>query len=54
MNVIQALKTIPDPRSRHGRQYPFFSLLSSASSPSCCSRTCTPDPPHALKGRQNV
>jgi hypothetical protein len=27
MNVIQALKTIPDPRSRRGRQYPLFGLL---------------------------
>jgi len=27
MNVIQALKTIPDPRSRRGRHYPLFSLL---------------------------
>jgi len=27
MNVIQALTTIPDPRSRRGRHYPRFSLL---------------------------
>jgi len=27
MNGIQALKTIPDPRSRRGRQYPLFGLL---------------------------
>ena len=27
MNVIQALKTIPDPRSRRGRHYPLFGLL---------------------------
>jgi len=27
MNVIQALKTIPDPRRRRGRHYPLFGLL---------------------------
>ena len=27
MNVIQALTTIPDPRSRRGRHYPLFGLL---------------------------
>ena len=27
MNVIQALKTIPDPRRRRDRHYPLFGLL---------------------------
>ena len=27
MNGIQALTTIPDPRSRRGRHYPLFGLL---------------------------
>jgi hypothetical protein len=30
MNVIQALKTIPDPRSRRGRHYPLFGLLANS------------------------
>jgi len=25
--VLQALKAIPDPRKRHGRQYPLYGLL---------------------------
>ena len=27
MNVLQALKSIADPRKRQGRQYPFYGLL---------------------------
>ena len=36
MNVVHALTTTPDPRSRSVRNYPLFSLLS------ICVRPCTP------------